>query len=87
LVTVEPEAKPALRESNKKGQIVSYAWHLKKIGRSEATIKTYTKYIEIIAKHENLNDPESTKLAIATHFTDRNTKRLATYSYCAFLKF
>ncbi len=86
---MEPQPENALRESTQttKGQIISFAWYLTKLGRSEATIKTYTKYVETIANYGNINDPESIKLVIATHFKNRNTKRLATYSYSAFLKF
>ena len=53
----------ALREMehNTKGQIVSFAWNLKKLGRKEETIKTYTKHIKKLAKHGELNDPESVK--------------------------
>jgi len=89
LVTVETRTETALRESTQdvKGQIVSFAWHLKKLGRSEATIKTYTKYVQITSKYGNINDPESIKLAIATHFKDNNTKRLACCAYDAFLKY
>ena len=89
LVKVEPRTETALRESTQdtKGQIISFAWHLKKMGRTEATIKTYTSYIEILMKHGNISDPEATKLTIANHFTDQNTKRLATYAYDSFLKF
>ena len=79
----------ALRENEQdtKGLIVSFAWHLKKLGRSNATIRTYTNYVQNIGQYGNLNDPESIKLAIATHFKDRNTKRLACCAYDAFLKF
>ena len=71
-----------------KGKIVEFLWHLKKQGKSEATIKTYTKYVELLSRAgANVFDPESTKLTIAEHFTDRNTKRVATYAYDAFLKF
>ena len=89
LVKVETRTETALRESTQdsKGKIISFAWHLKKMGRSEATIKTYTKYVENIGKYGNLNDPESIKMAVATHFKDRNTKRLACCAYDAFLKY
>jgi hypothetical protein len=58
------------------------------MGRAENTIKTYTKYLKMLHKAgAALYDPESTKLTIATHFEDQNTKRLATYAYDAFLKY
>ena len=77
----------ALRESNTKGQIVNFAWHLKKLGRAEATITTYSKYLGIINKYGDLNDSEAMKGAIANHFKDRNTKRLVCCAYDAFTKF
>jgi len=84
---VEPETEVALRESNTTGQIISFSWHLKKLGRKETTITTYTKYVKNLSKYGNLNDPESIKLVIATRFNDRNTKRSATCAYDAFLKY
>jgi len=76
----------ALRENDIKGEIVSFAFHLMKLGRSEATIATYTKYVENINRYGDINDPESIKLAIATHFKDNNTKRLACCAYDAYTK-
>lgn len=70
-----------------KSQLVNFSWYLQKIGRSEATIRTYTNYVKNISKHGDLNDTESIKGVIATHYKDRNTKNLATYSYHAYLKF
>ncbi len=67
--------------------IEDFAKHLRKQGIKETTIGTYSKYIEILAKNGNIFDPEDTKLTIATHFKDQNTKRLATYAYDAFLKY
>jgi len=87
LVKVETRTETALRESNTKGQIISFAWYLKKLGRKETTIETYTKFIEALSKHSNLNDSESVKLAIADHFTNQNTKRSACCAYDAYLKF
>lgn len=78
----------AIDEAEIKGKIVEFAWHLKKQGKSEATIKIYTQYVERLNKAgANIFDPESVKLVIANHFTDRNTKRLATCAYDAFVKF
>ena len=87
---VRAETKPeALQETknNIKSNIVNFAWHLMKLGRKETTIRTYTNYVNKLAKVANLNDPETVKLAIATHFQDTNTKRSATFAYDAFTKF
>jgi transposase-like protein len=88
LVAVEETKQKTAGEKNIKGEIVSFAWHLKKLGRSTATIKTYTKYLKMLHKAgATLSNPESTKLTIATNYKDQNTKRLATYAYDAFLKY
>ena len=88
LAEVAPEIK-AQREStaDTKGQIISFAWHLKKIGRRETTIETYSKFVEVLSKISDLNDPDSVKLAIATHFNNQNTKRSACCAYDAYLKY
>jgi len=87
LVKVEPQQKAAQRESNIKGQLISFAWHLKKMGRSDSTIKTYLDYLEILAKDADLLNPEEIKLAIANKLKSRNTKCLVCYAYDSFLKF
>jgi len=86
LVRAETETE-ALRESNTKGQIISFAWHLKKLARRETTIETYSKFVEVLSKISDLKDPDSVKLAIATHFKNQNTKRSACCAYDAYLKF
>jgi integrase len=77
----------ALRESDTKGQIVNFAWHLKKLGRTDETIRTYTKYVEILSKYGDINNPENIKGVIATHFKNKTTKRLVCCSYDAFTEF
>jgi integrase len=79
----------ALRETvhNSKSNLINFSWHLKKIGRAEETIKTYTNYLQNISKDGNLNDPEEVKGVIATRYNDTNTKRLACNAYDAFIKF
>lgn len=80
------EQNTALRK-NEKGDLVSFAWHLKKLGRNKKTIKTYTKNIGNIGKYCDIYDPEAVKSIIASHFKDNNTKRLACCAYNAFTKF
>lgn len=71
-----------------KGKLVEFAWYLKKKGRSEATIRTYSSYLDIIQKQNiNLLDAEAVKEFISEHFKDRNTKHLVVCAYDAFLKF
>jgi len=69
------------------GDLEGFANYLRKQGRKETTIETYKKFVKILAKNGNIFDPEETKLIIATHFKDQNTKRLVTYAYDAFLKY
>ena len=79
----------ALQETknNTKGKIINFSWHLKKLGRRETTIETYSKFVEVLSKKSDLNDPESVKLAIATHFNNQSTKRSACCAYDAYLNF
>jgi len=86
LVKVETRTETALRESTR-GDIISFAWHLKKIARRETTIETYSKFVEVLSKISDLKDPDSVKLAIATHFKNQNTKRSACCAYDAYLKY
>ena len=58
LVKVETQTRKAPRESNIEGQMISFAWYLKKMGRAESTINTYTKSLEILAKYADLLNPE-----------------------------
>ena len=81
------EAKNKALQETKKGTLINFSWHLKKLGRSEDTIKTYTKLLKVLDRKGELNDPESVKSVIATHYTDRNSKRLAVCAYDAYLKF
>jgi integrase len=87
LVKVESQQEVAQRESNIKGQLISFAWHLKKMGRTDSTIKTYIDYLEILANDTDLMNPEEIKLVIAKKLKSRNTKRLICYAYDNFLKF
>jgi integrase len=70
-----------------KGSLINFSWHLKKLGRSEATIRTYSNYVKNIGKLADLNDPEAVKGVIATHYKDKNTQRMACHSYDAYMKF
>jgi len=77
-----------LKEGDKqdvKGKIVEFAWWLKKNGRSEATIKTWTILLRSLIKQDaNLMDPESVKEAIAKRQCKDNSKRLIVAAYRSF---
>ena len=84
------EAKTQALQENRENtisQLVNFSLHLLKHGRSEATIKTYTKLLKTVKKHADLNDSEAVKEVIATRYKDRNTKRLVVCAYSSYLKF
>ena len=89
LAKVEPLKNGLAGTTNEKteGDLDCFTQHLMKQGKRKTTIKTYINYIKILAKYGNIFNPEETKLTIATHFIDQNTKRLVTYAYDKFLKF
>jgi integrase len=56
----------ATGEISKKYNLFNYAWHLKKQGLEDPTIKTYVKLLNILVKRGAvLSDPESVKGSIA----------------------
>lgn len=87
-LTAEAKNK-ALQENRKntKNQLVNFSLQLLRDGKSESTIKTYTKLLKLIKEHADLNDPEAVKSVIATKFKDRNTKRLIVCAYDSYIKF
>jgi integrase len=89
LVRAKTKHKLALQENknNTKSRLVNFSWHLKKLGRSESTIKTYTNYVKNMATLGELNDPEEIKGVIATHYKDKNSQRMACCAYDAYVKF
>lgn len=76
----------ALRK-NEKGDLVNFAWHLKKLGRNPSTIKTYQKHLKTLSIYGDLYDPESVKTVIASKACSNNTKRLICDAYNSFTKF
>ena len=87
LTRAEKEIALQKHSSNTKSNLINFSWHLKKLGRSKETIKTYTNYVKNISKLGELNDPEAIKGVIATHYTDKNTQRMACCSYDSYLQF
>jgi integrase len=85
---VQRQKSEALQENNKtKSNLVNYAIHLKKDGKSDATVETYTKLLRTLDKHGDLYDPESVKSVIAFHYKSNVTKRLAVCAYSSYLNF
>ena len=87
LTRAEKEMALQKHNGNTKSDLINFSWHLKKLGRAEETIKKYTNYVKNISKLGELNDPETIKGVIATHYKDKNTQRMACCSYDAYLQF
>jgi integrase len=68
-------------------QITAYAWELKKNGRTDSTIETITHRLLLLAKHCNINEPESVKEALATLKWENSTKHTAVSDYTGYLKY
>jgi len=70
-----------------KGEILEYAWWLKKDGKSDSTIRGRTKILQILTKRgANLYDPEDIKGAIAKQLWSNGRKNNAVDAYSSFLK-
>jgi len=75
-------------QTNAKGKIVEFAWWLKKNGKADSTIKTWTLLLKLIAdKGFDLFNPEKVKEAIATHECSKGTKKVMVDAYKSFAKF
>jgi len=96
LATEEPQQERAgagatqkLSETDIKGKIVEYAWHLKKQGYAESTIKTRTDLFKILVKEgANLLNPESVKIVLSKlERWEPGSKAVAVEGYNGFAKF
>ena len=84
----EPAQLAIETEANKQlGNILSYAWHLKKNGRAESTIETAVTRLKRLTALCNIYEPEQVKAAIATINWKNNTKNNVTYIYNGYLRF
>ena len=71
-----------------KGELIGFAWWLKKQGRSETTIRDYVMLLKLLVKQgANLENPESVKEALARNNRSKAWKHLAASAYTSFLKF
>jgi integrase len=74
--------------SDVKGELIGFAWWLKKQGRSETTIQQYHRMLMYIFKRgADLNDPESVKEVLAKWTGGQAWKGLAIAAYSSFLLF
>ncbi len=72
---------------NTRGELIGFAWWLKKQGRSEKTIEGYCEMLKMLVKmHADLKDPESVKEVLAASQKSNRWKALAIASYSSFLK-
>ncbi len=72
---------------NVESNLINFAWWLKKQGRADSTIQTYTRVMRYIVRlGANLKDPESVKEAIARSPAGNSWKYLAVSIYNVFLK-
>lgn len=67
--------------------IINYAWHMKKNGKADSTIKTVSDRLRLLARHGNLENPESIKEALLKLKWKNSTKHTAVIDYTGFLKY
>ena len=61
-------------------------WELKKEGKADATIKNVGKALNVLAKHCDLDDPESVRTFLATLDRKNGYKKQLAYSYDKYAK-
>ena len=66
--------------------IANHAWHLKKEGYRESTIRSRVSALKGLARVATLKDPESVKEAIAKLSVSEGRKELLVYAYAIFSK-
>ena len=70
-----------------KGKILQYGWWLKKDGKSDSTIESRVKLLQVLTKRGgNLYDPESIKETIAKQAWSNGRKNNAVDAYSSYLK-
>jgi hypothetical protein len=70
-----------------KGKILQYGWWLKKDGKSDATIESRVKLLQVLTiRGANLYDPESIKETIANQTWSNGRKNNAVDTYSSYLK-
>jgi len=71
-----------------KGRILEFAWHMKKTGKSDATIETRIGVLQLLAQQvADLFNPESVKETIAFYQCSDASKRVMVDAYNSFAKF
>jgi len=84
--TLSLSQKENSQSSPKNGKIIEVLWELKKEGKADATIKNVGKALKTLAKHADLNNPESVKTCIATADKKNGYKRNLVFAYDQYVK-
>ncbi|MEM3646731.1 MAG: site-specific integrase [Thermofilum sp.] len=83
----EPGPARDSKDKEIEGALISFAWHLKKQGLRESTVKEYCKILRQLARGGvNLEDPEAVKEALAKSNRSGEWKALIAHAYSAYLK-
>ena len=70
-----------------KGEILTFLWQLKKDGKSEETIQTYSRALQkLIENGADLDSPDSVKEVLAKMKVGAGTKSIIVSAYSSFLK-
>jgi len=72
--------------ADQNGKIVSVLWELKKKGKADPTIKNVGKALRVLAKHTDLDNPESVRTYIAITDKKSGYKRALCYAYDHYAK-
>jgi integrase len=84
-LTTATETKTVAGDLETRGLLLQFAFYLNKEGKSQGTITTYTNYLKRLARHADLDDPESVKEHLARIKKSVNTKASYCVAYTAFL--
>jgi integrase len=69
-----------------KGKIIEVLWKLKKEGKAEATIKNIGKCLKVLARHTDLDNPDSVLTFVATYDRKQGYKRNLIMAYEHYVK-
>jgi integrase len=78
-------SKIAAGDAKEKGLLLQFAFYLNREGKADGTIRTYTNYLKRLARHADLDDPESVKEYLAKIQKAKNTKAAYCVAYTVFL--
>jgi integrase len=79
------ETKTVAGDIETRGLLLQFAFYMSKEGKSKGTITTYTSYLKRLARHADLDEPESVKEYLAKIEKSINTRASYCVAYTAFL--